>query len=167
MDEFVLFARREKIIRHIFGENSMDEVLIHDWEADSISAVDFDYINNCLYWADNDLHKIRVRHLFRGSSRSIHDYEGDSISAVYFNYINNCLYWADNDLHKIRVRHLFRGSSRSIHDYEGDSISAVYFNYINNCSGLIMISIKYGENTGKALIKGLILCYSKSMMQIQ
>ena len=46
-------------------------MLFKEYDADSISAVDFDYINNCLYWADNDLHKIRVRPLLNFGLSSI------------------------------------------------------------------------------------------------
>ena len=59
VDEFILFSQRETISRHVM-ESRRDEILLHEYEADSVDAIDYSYDDRCLYWADNSLHKIQV-----------------------------------------------------------------------------------------------------------
>ncbi|KAK2142820.1 hypothetical protein LSH36_910g01030 [Paralvinella palmiformis] len=97
-DEFILYTTRSTIHKRSFT-NQRDEVLPLVGLQDVI-AVEFDYQQNCLYWADAALNVIQKVCLSKNSSRYQTTIVSDrlgTVESLALDWMSNILYWVDSD----------------------------------------------------------------------
>ncbi|XP_076310963.1 sortilin-related receptor-like isoform X2 [Tachypleus tridentatus] len=102
--EFLLFAQRTKVSRIPLNMDSVtwDTLAIPDLK--NVIAVDYDYHNNCVFWADINLKKI-MRMCFDGQKSAEILVESDLmiIEGLAFDWISKNLYFVDGGLARVEV----------------------------------------------------------------
>lgn len=100
--QFLLVAQREHISRIDLAEEKLEKLPVHDLK--NVIAIDFDMLNNCLYWADivNDT---IGRQCFNGTNAPEILVETDlsSIEGMAFDWVSKLLYYVDGVKMRIQV----------------------------------------------------------------
>ncbi|XP_077985900.1 sortilin-related receptor-like [Glandiceps talaboti] len=100
--EFLLYAMRTEIWRYILGDNRAEKLPLRGLE--NAIAVDFDYLDNCVYWADMMQDAIK-RYCLNGTGEHETIVSGrlDTVEAVAFDWLADNIYWVDSGAKKIEV----------------------------------------------------------------
>ncbi|KAJ8276085.1 hypothetical protein COCON_G00078370 [Conger conger] len=101
-NEFILYAVRSSIHRYDLSTGT-DQVLPLSGLREAI-ALDFDYEQNCLYWADIALDTIQRLCLNGSSGQEVIVRRGlQNVEALTFDSVSRLLYWVDAGSQKIEV----------------------------------------------------------------
>ncbi|KAL3265395.1 hypothetical protein HHI36_009601 [Cryptolaemus montrouzieri] len=102
VQDFLLFAQRERISRFNLVTRSLEELPVENLK--NVIAIDFDTRNNCVYWADIALDVIGRQCLSNGSVPEILVSSNlASIEGMAFDWISNTLYFVDGMRSKIEL----------------------------------------------------------------
>ncbi|XP_022107466.1 sortilin-related receptor-like [Acanthaster planci] len=102
MPEFILYARRTEIHRYLLN-SGRDERLNLDVSLQAAIALDFDWHNNVLYWADIVEDTIHRYSLEDGNYTLIADKGLQTVEGLAFDWIARNIYWVDSGNRKIEV----------------------------------------------------------------
>ncbi|XP_071959065.1 sortilin-related receptor-like [Antedon mediterranea] len=99
--EFILYAMRTSINRYLFNTQE-DKVLISDLE--NAIAIDFDYDDNCVFWADIATDQI-IRLCFDsdGEKQVIVESNLDTVEGLAYDWIGENLYFMDSGTNAVEV----------------------------------------------------------------
>lgn len=117
-EKFLLLARRVDIRRISLDTSDHTDVVLPLKGIKHAIAIDFDYVENRIYWSDDDVHVIR-RAFLNGSQQEdvivteVHHPDGIAVDPIARN-----IYWTDTGTDRIEVARL-NGSSRKILVTEG------------------------------------------------
>lgn len=98
--EFMLAALRDKIVRINLLDNS---TMYPVKDQKNIVAIEFDIKNNCIYWADIELDKIRRQCLNGSTPEIIVGTDLSSIEGMALDWISNVLFFVDGIRMKIEA----------------------------------------------------------------
>lgn len=101
VDEFLLFAQRDKISRYDLVTAAVEELPVRNLK--NVIAIDFDLRNNCVYWADIILDVIG-RQCFKSGTHVeeiLVSRDLASIEGMALDWISNTLYFVDGVRAKI------------------------------------------------------------------
>ncbi|CAG9822420.1 unnamed protein product [Phaedon cochleariae] len=102
MDDFLLFAQRERISRYNLVTKKLEELPITNLK--NVIAIDFDMAQNCVYWADIAEDTIGRQCYSNGSKMEILvSTELSSIEGMAFDWISKTLYFVDGVRAKIEL----------------------------------------------------------------
>uniref|UniRef100_A0ABM0M9V2 Sortilin-related receptor-like n=1 Tax=Saccoglossus kowalevskii TaxID=10224 RepID=A0ABM0M9V2_SACKO len=100
--EFILYAMRTEVRRYILGDQRQETLPLQGLQ--NVIAVDFDYKDNFIYWADMATDKI-MRYGLNGYGEHEVIVTGqlDTIEALSFDWLSGNIYWVDSGSKKIEV----------------------------------------------------------------
>ncbi|KAJ8982348.1 hypothetical protein NQ317_013098, partial [Molorchus minor] len=102
VEDFVLFAQRERISRYNLVTKTLEELPVKNLK--NVIAIDFDMSTNCVYWADIALDTIGRQCLSNGSKPEILvSSDLSSIEGMAFDWISKALYFVDGIRSKIEL----------------------------------------------------------------
>ncbi|XP_070547805.1 sortilin-related receptor-like [Ptychodera flava] len=100
--EFLLYAMRTEIRRYILGENREETLPLRGLQ--NAIAVDFDYDDNCVYWADMIQDAIKRMCLDgSGEHETIVSGRLDTVESIVYDWLAENIYWVDSGTKKIEV----------------------------------------------------------------
>ncbi|KAK3597987.1 hypothetical protein CHS0354_042340 [Potamilus streckersoni] len=118
MQEFILYSTRREIHRYILGDGR-DDTLVDERNIGDVVAIDFDYLDNCIFWGDNSYKEIRRLCLDGNHSIEVlHNSSIEQIEGLEYDWLGGNIYWIDAKLKTLEVsrkngnfrRHLFKGA---------------------------------------------------------
>ncbi|KAL3886575.1 hypothetical protein ACJMK2_026559 [Sinanodonta woodiana] len=118
MQEFILYSTRREIHRYILGDGR-DDTLVDESDIGDVVAIDFDYLDNCIFWGDNSYKFIRRLCLDGNHSIEVlHNSSIEQIEGLEYDWLGGNIYWIDAKLKTLEVsqkdgrfrRHLFKGA---------------------------------------------------------
>ncbi|XP_044254445.1 sortilin-related receptor-like isoform X1 [Tribolium madens] len=101
VDDFLLFAQREKISRLNLVTKKLEELPVRNLK--NVIAIDFDMRNNCVYWADIALDTIGRQCLNDSEPEILVSSDLASIEGMALDWISNTLYFVDGIRSKIEL----------------------------------------------------------------
>ncbi|XP_055516540.1 sortilin-related receptor isoform X2 [Leucoraja erinacea] len=102
VNEFILYALRSSIHRYDLAKGTDEALPLQNLRG--TVALDFDYENNCVYWADISQHIIQRLCLDGNSGQNIIIKDGlQAVEALAFDSISRLLYWIDAGAKKLEV----------------------------------------------------------------
>ncbi|XP_033100199.1 sortilin-related receptor-like [Anneissia japonica] len=152
--EFLLYAMRSSINRYIFS-SGQDEVIISNLQ--NAIAVDFDYEDNCVFWADIALDQIMMnieqkyyalhtlekqefllyamrssinRYIFSSGQDEVIISNLQNAIAVDFDYDDNCVFWADIALDQIMKLCFDTGEKQVLVESNLDTVEGLAYDWI-------------------------------------
>ncbi|XP_053307342.1 sortilin-related receptor isoform X2 [Spea bombifrons] len=100
--EFILYAMRNAIYRYDLLSGASEQLPLKDLRG--AVALDFDYQNNCLYWADVTLDVIQRLCLNGSSGQEVIVRSGlETVESLAFDPLSQLLFWVDARMKKIEV----------------------------------------------------------------
>ncbi|XP_060566218.1 sortilin-related receptor-like [Ruditapes philippinarum] len=96
IEEFLLYSSRREVLQKILSSSQNDVKLLDSTIAKNVSAVDYQLgETGCLYWADNELHKIqRLCEDGNHSVEMLHSGIGE-VPSIAYDWKGHNLYWID------------------------------------------------------------------------
>ncbi|XP_078282958.1 sortilin-related receptor isoform X2 [Rhinoraja longicauda] len=102
VNEFILYALRSSIHRYDLATGTDEALPLQNLRG--TVALDFDYENNCVYWADISQHIIQRLCLNGNTGQNIIINDGlQAVEALAFDSISRLLYWIDAGAKKLEV----------------------------------------------------------------
>ncbi|CAD5119336.1 DgyrCDS7956 [Dimorphilus gyrociliatus] len=99
--EFMLYSTKSSIYRYEFGVNKTTKVISG---LKNIAAVEYDYNENCLYWADTIFDIIQRLCLNKDSKTETLIKQGlDNVESLALDYLGGNLYWIDSGNKRIEM----------------------------------------------------------------
>nr|CAI5865438.1 unnamed protein product [Callosobruchus analis] len=102
IDDFLLFAQRERISRYNLITKKMEELPVSNLK--NVIAIDFDLATNCVFWADIALDTISRQCFNNGSKWDVLvSSDLSSVEGMAFDWVSKTLYFVDGMRQKIEL----------------------------------------------------------------
>ncbi|XP_019620636.1 PREDICTED: sortilin-related receptor-like isoform X1 [Branchiostoma belcheri] len=103
--EFLLVARRTEIIQYLLTNGHHESLPLQNLRG--AIAMDYDYVNNCVYWADMNIDIIQ-RLCLNGSTVQETIVQGriETVEGLAIDWMSGNLYWVDAGMKKIEMSRL-------------------------------------------------------------
>ncbi|KAL4229272.1 Sortilin-related receptor [Mactra antiquata] len=106
IEEFMLWTSADEIFRHVLPiQQGLDTSLVSSVFAKNVTTLDYEYSENgCLYWADNELHKIQRLCENGNSTVEVLHYRGlGEVVSLAYDWKGFNIYWLDREHRTLEV----------------------------------------------------------------
>ncbi|KAJ8316151.1 hypothetical protein KUTeg_006165 [Tegillarca granosa] len=104
LPEFILYSTKTEIRRYLFGDNRDEVIFSNSSLIGEISAVDFDYSENCIIWAD--VLKDKINRLCLDGHHTVETFISrglNTVESIAYDWTAGNIYWVDATFKQINV----------------------------------------------------------------